>query len=309
MRDPNVPSIEPDESEPIHRIEVSRIYAEEQDRKSFHPGKMEELKATLREHGLAHAIIIRPRPSEYGEYAIVVGERRWRAAKALGWATIDARIRELDDVKAAELQWAENQGRDDLNPIEIAFAIARRIEVEGWKHANGKPNEALAAKRLAMPPQSVRDKLKLLTVVKAMRDMIAAGQVSEGYGRAMADLNDEYQWRAVKYLNNMSRPHLPAFREYCAELLTEQAQTSFAAPVMMSPSPVVGTPVGTTPVASAYPDHPDLPPLPTGRTVGDVLERYIAALTRHGASPAQREAARVIGHLYNGLRKANKIRP
>lgn len=296
------------ETEPIHKVEITRIYAEDQDRKSFHPRKMEELKATLKEHGQAQAIVVRPRPSEYGEYAIVVGERRWRAARELGWATIDARIRELDDVEAARLQWAENQGREDLNPIETAFAISRRIETEGWKHANGKPNEAEAARQLGMPVQTVRDKLRLLTVVKAMRDMIAAGQVSEGYGRAMADLNEDYQWLAIKYLTNMTRPYLPIFQAYCSELLARQAQVSFDAPEMVSPGMDVATSGATLPSAAAYPEHPDLPPVPAGHTVGIVLERYIAALTAPGATPAQREAARVLGHLYNGLRRANKIR-
>lgn len=103
-----------------------------QPRKEFDPERDEELKASLHEHGQLNAIIVYRDPATR-RYCIIAGERRWRAAKALGWTTIRARIltEPPDEAKCRFLMLVDNDSRTDLSDIERGVAYAEIISLTG----------------------------------------------------------------------------------------------------------------------------------------------------------------------------------
>ena len=94
-----------------------------QPRKNFDETAISALAESIREHGLLQPILVRPLP--LGNYQIVAGERRWRAARMLGLSEVPVIVRELSDIEAAQIALIENLQREDLNPIEEAKAVKK----------------------------------------------------------------------------------------------------------------------------------------------------------------------------------------
>src|SRR3954447_17964529 len=92
----------------------------DQPRRHFDEAELEELTASIREKGVLQPILVRPAPGAPGEYQIVAGERRWRAAQRAGLRTIPVNVRELNDLDVLEIGLIENVQRADLNPLEEA---------------------------------------------------------------------------------------------------------------------------------------------------------------------------------------------
>ncbi len=104
-------------------VKIEEIVRDEQQpRKAFSQGKLEELADSIREHGVLQPIVVVKRN---GQYQIVAGERRWRAAQLAGLETMQVIVRTLDDQNRLELSIVENAQREDLNPIELATAYAK----------------------------------------------------------------------------------------------------------------------------------------------------------------------------------------
>jgi ParB family chromosome partitioning protein len=141
---------------------------------------MEELSQSVKEKGLIQPVLVRRR-GEY--YELIAGERRFRAASALGLKEIPAIVREADDRDALELSLIENIQRQDLNPIEEARAYKYLMDKfqftqEGLSHALGKSRTAVAnSLRLLHLPQEIQQELK-------------AGRISFGHGRALLEIED-----------------------------------------------------------------------------------------------------------------------
>jgi ParB/RepB/Spo0J family partition protein len=295
-----------------HLIPLSEIYAVKQDRQDFNDVKLELLAADMGASGQAQAIMVRPKPCEQGRYVIIFGERRVRAARMLGWQDIRAEVRDIDDLEVARLQYSENQARVDLNPIEDARAIRRRMQAEGW-------NFVQAAAGLGRRETSLHERVKLLDLIEPMVQMLELGQVKVSFGVAMIRLNTEMQWAAYGYLQKEARPQVASFERYCDQLYMRQQQATLLPLEEFEqglPSAYSTGPSGTgdagaensgTESVPAYSPHPGLPKLPRGKSVGIVLEKYIEQL-REDSDPVRQEAARVVEHVYGELRAANKIR-
>ena len=113
----------------IREIAVTRISPNAaQPRRHFSREQLEELAASMREHGVLEPVIVRPKGKDY---ELVVGERRWRAAQLAGLKVIPAIVRELEDREALELALVENLQREDLNPMEEAEAFRRLADEFG----------------------------------------------------------------------------------------------------------------------------------------------------------------------------------
>src|SRR5580704_5496599 len=91
-----------------------------QPRTDFNGEELERLAASIRDKGVLQPILVRPSPERPGEYQIVAGERRWRAAQTAGLASVPVVLRELDDLQALEIAIVENVQRTDLNAVEEA---------------------------------------------------------------------------------------------------------------------------------------------------------------------------------------------
>jgi ParB family chromosome partitioning protein len=164
-----------------------------QPRKRFDEARLEELAASIREHGVVEPILVR---REGGKYRIVAGERRWRAAQRAGLREVPAILREATDREAFELALVENIQRADLNAIEEAEAF----EVLATEH--GLTQEQIAV-RVGKERSTVANALRLLRLPAEVRDSVRDGQLDMGHARALlgvegADAIRKLAHRAVR---------------------------------------------------------------------------------------------------------------
>ena len=154
----------------------------EQPRRSFDEGALEELAASVREHGILQPIVVSPHGKKY---SIVAGERRWRAAGLAGLVTIPAIVRTLSGQHRLEISLIENLQRRDLNPIETATAYLKlrdqfsmTLEQIG-ERVGGKSSSAIS------------NTLRLLKLPKEVQEAIFRGEVSEGQVRPMIGMPED----------------------------------------------------------------------------------------------------------------------
>ena len=139
----------------VRNIDVERIDAEP---RAAAPGRstrtsLEELAASIREHGVLQPILVRP--LEDGEFQLIAGERRWRASKAAGLATIPALVEEIDDDTALEISIIENLQREDLSPLDEAAMYDRMVREHGYSRPQARP-EARQGQGLPREPAPAR---------------------------------------------------------------------------------------------------------------------------------------------------------
>ena len=159
----------------------------EQPRKRFDEAQLEELAASIREHGIVEPILVR---KEGGHYKIVAGERRWRAAQRAGLREIPAIVREATDRQAFELALVENIQRADLNPIEEAEAY----EVFATTYSL---TQIEISARVGKERSTVANALRLLKLPEDVRDVVRNGQLDMGHARALLALGTSEEIRKL----------------------------------------------------------------------------------------------------------------
>jgi ParB/RepB/Spo0J family partition protein len=146
----------------------------EQPRKLFDEAQIAELAQSMAANGLAVPILVRP----VGErFVIVHGERRWRAATSLGWATIPAEVREVTADEAHWLSLIENIQRADLNPIEEAMVYRDRL-------AEGMTQQALG-ERVGKSQSHIATQLRFLKLPGVVQASLAEGKITEGHAKQL----------------------------------------------------------------------------------------------------------------------------
>ncbi|MDR3510034.1 MAG: ParB/RepB/Spo0J family partition protein [Caulobacteraceae bacterium] len=155
----------------------------EQPRRDFAEADIEQLADSIRERGVLQPILVRPAPGMPGEYQIVAGERRWRAAQRAGLRHMPVVVRELDDLAAFEIAIIENVQRADLNPIEEALGYKTLIE------RFGRTQEAVA-QTVGKSRSHVANALRLLALPESMQADLRSGRLSAGHARALAGAPD-----------------------------------------------------------------------------------------------------------------------
>lgn len=165
-----------DVDEGIVEIPLEEIIPrKDQPRRSFSEESLEELATSIKEHGVLQPVLLRPLGSKY---EIVAGERRWRAANRAGLGKIPALIKEMDDLKAAEVALIENIQRDDLTVIEEAAGYKHLIERFGYTQ------ESLAA-RVGKSRSHIANCLRLLSLPEPVLKMVEKGVITGGHARAL----------------------------------------------------------------------------------------------------------------------------
>jgi len=155
----------------------------EQPRRQFGEEEIEELSASIREKGVLQPILVRPAPGADGEWQIVAGERRWRAAQRAGLKAVPVLIRELDDLEVLEVAIVENVQRADLNAIEEAQGY--KVLIERF----GRTQEAVA-KTVGKSRVHVTNTLRLLQLPDEVQQHLSSGRLSAGHARAIAATPD-----------------------------------------------------------------------------------------------------------------------
>jgi ParB family chromosome partitioning protein len=169
---------------PVERISRNR----HQPRDRFAEDEMAELAASIAAHGVLQPIVVRP--SADGSYELIAGERRVRAARQAGLATVPAVVRDSSTEELLELALVENLQREDLNAIEEAHAYRELIDRFGLTHEE-------VARRVGKSRVAVSNGLRLLDLAAETRAAIVDGRISEGHGRALAALTVTELQRAV----------------------------------------------------------------------------------------------------------------
>ena len=154
-----------------------------QPRKEFKLEELSELQASLKASGLLQPITLRPSPTGTG-YELIAGERRFRAASALGWTDIPAVVRTIDDKTLLTLALIENLQRSDLNPLEEAEGYKRLVDEFALSHA--QVGDVVGKDRT-----TVANLLRLLQLPAAVRRLLSDGTISLGHARALLGLGDD----------------------------------------------------------------------------------------------------------------------
>lgn len=159
-----------------------------QPRTVFDVDSIAELASTIRTHGVIQPVVVR---WNNGKYELIAGERRWRAVKSLGWSTIPAIVRVMNDAQAASAALIENLQREGLTPIEEAVAYQQLLELHGLTQ------ESLA-QRLGKGQSTIANKLRLLHLPNEVRDALLRRDITERHARALLALpSEEFQLRLL----------------------------------------------------------------------------------------------------------------
>jgi ParB family chromosome partitioning protein len=150
----------------------------DQPRKAFNEDGLRELADSIVENGVIQPIIVAKRGTGY---RIVAGERRWRAARLAGLSVIPSIVRELSDQQTMEQALIENIQREDLNPLEEAFAMDHLMKEHGL-------TQEQLSKKLGKSRPAIANTVRLLSIDVSLMDFIRNGDLSAGHARALLAL-------------------------------------------------------------------------------------------------------------------------
>lgn len=171
-----------DGSSAISEIEISRIEPNpEQPRRTFDEETLDELAASIREFGVVQPLTLRL--SDNGNYQIIAGERRWRAASRAGLRTVPAYVRKASDSEMTEMALIENIQREDLNAIEVALGFKQLID----KYAL---TQERLSERLGKKRATIANHLRLLRLPAEIQLGLRDKNIDMGHARALLGLDD-----------------------------------------------------------------------------------------------------------------------
>lgn len=153
-----------------------------QPRRHFASDRLEELAASIREHGVLEPIVARRVPGQ-DTLEIIAGERRWRACQKAGLREVLVVVKDVSPKAAFELALIENVQREDLNPVELAEALDRLVREHQFTQ------ESLA-ERLGKDRTTIANSLRLLKLPASVRSRVVTGELSEGHARALLGAPD-----------------------------------------------------------------------------------------------------------------------
>jgi ParB family chromosome partitioning protein len=159
----------------------------EQPRTTFEVEGLEELASSIRQHGILQPIIVRVNSD--GNYVIVAGERRWRAAQIAGLTHVPAIVRSLEELEQLEIALIENVQRADLSPLDQATAIQRLHNQFSVAYAD-------IATRLGKAFSTVTNTVRLLDLPEESQQALRDNLITEGHARAIVALKDQPEKQA-----------------------------------------------------------------------------------------------------------------
>ncbi len=170
---------------PVDSIRPGRF----QPRSVFDADRLEELASSIRAQGVVQPVVVREVAD--GEYELIAGERRWRAAQLASLDTIPAVVRDVPDEAAVAMALIENIQREDLNPLEEASALKRLIDEFAMTHRE-------AADAVGRSRAAVSNLLRLLELMQEVKDMVDERLIEMGHARALLSLDAGLQVKAAR---------------------------------------------------------------------------------------------------------------
>lgn len=176
--------IDSDSNVEAREIEIDTIEPNPyQPRKTFNQEKFDELVQSIKTQGIIQPIVVTPK-GEDGRYFIVVGERRWRAAKALNMQKVPAIVKSMEKKEVMEAALIENIQREDLNVVEMAEAFKKLMDE--FKYTQEELANVVGRSR-----SSVANVLRILKLSDEIKNAIREGKITEGHGRALLSVETE----------------------------------------------------------------------------------------------------------------------
>ena len=180
-----------DKKDSVKTISINSIEPRrDQPRKDFDEESISLLADSIAVHGVLQPIIVRENTDFRGNYEIIAGERRWRAAKIAGLSEMPVVIVDGDDLKVAQIAIVENVQREDLNPVEEAFAYQALIEKFGM-------TQDQLSKEVGKSRSAIANLLRLIDLPDEILDLLKEGKITNGHARAILGLDDEDQMIAL----------------------------------------------------------------------------------------------------------------
>ncbi|WP_372972390.1 ParB/RepB/Spo0J family partition protein [Marinobacter sp.] len=170
---------------PIDLIQRGRY----QPRRDMDPAALQELADSIRQQGIMQPVVVRP--IQEGRYELIAGERRWRAAQLAELDRMPAIVRDVPDEAAIAMALIENIQRENLNPIEEAFALQRLQDEFGL-------TQAQVAEAVGKSRTTITNLLRLIGLSEDVRIMLEHGDLEMGHGRAMLSLPPEQQLQVAR---------------------------------------------------------------------------------------------------------------
>ena len=140
-------------------------------------GALADLAASIEASGLLQPVVVRPGPTN-GVYELIAGERRWRAVQRLGWPTVPAVVKEVDDQTLLTLALVENLQRDDLSPVDEARGYRRLMDEFSLSQVD-------VARAVGRNRATVANLMRLLKLPEEVQALVHEGKLSEGHARAL----------------------------------------------------------------------------------------------------------------------------
>ncbi len=170
---------------PVDLIQRGRY----QPRRDMDPAALQELADSIRQQGVMQPVVVRPMAE--GRYELIAGERRWRATQMAELDRIPAIVRDVPDEAAIAMALIENIQRENLNPIEEAFALQRLQDEFGL-------TQAQVAEAVGKSRTTITNLLRLISLSEDVRIMLEHGDLEMGHGRAMLSLPPEQQLQVAR---------------------------------------------------------------------------------------------------------------
>ena len=167
----------------VSNLKISHIEPNKsQPRTDFDDEALRELADSIRVHGVIQPLVVRP--INGGNYQIVAGERRWRAARMAGLNELPVVIRDFDDSQALEIAIIENLQRENLNVVELAYGYKLLIEKYDM-------TQEQVAEKLGKSRPVIANTIRMLALPESVQEDIRAGKISTGHAKALLALNDD----------------------------------------------------------------------------------------------------------------------
>lgn len=183
--------IQDDGTEQVLQLSVERCQrGKYQPRRVIDNEGLEELAASIKQQGIMQPIVVRPTQGGSTEFEIIAGERRWRAAQIAGLHKVPAIVREVNDEAAIAMALIENLQRDNLNPMDEAYALYRLQQEFELTHQ--EVAEAVGKSRSA-----VSNSLRLMGLSKEVKLLLENGDIEMGHARAILGLPEIQQPKAA----------------------------------------------------------------------------------------------------------------
>lgn len=211
----------PELGEWVHQIALGEIHPNpQQPRSVFDPEALAQLTDSVASLGVLQPILVRERPGRSG-YELIAGERRCRAAREAGLATVPAIVRTIDDTRSLQEALVENVQRENLNPLEEATAYQHMIDHAGF-------TQEQVANAVGRSRAAVANTLRLLHLPGGVQRLVAGGDLTAGHARALLGIADP------ELLQDMAAQ---AVSEGWSVRATEEAVRRVVSPPEPEPSP------------------------------------------------------------------------